>query len=856
MFIGRADILKQIEQDVSDDKKVGDLWGDLGSGRSWLLNELCSKQTERGLSVLISLESFDPGHPGEVEEKASVGAVQANFNQFAALLRRLIERVGPPDVQSAMERAIQNARNDEVLAGRVISIDATLEEISPPFVPHDFAEAWRRAAEAVARAFVKLWAASDRTRLLMLDDFDRVADQEIGMWLKKLFSSPQTLKDAWGPLARTFVLLTRTSNVPRAVLPKADAVWPIGNFTLQEVSDYLTEVRNGASVGSDTLNKVYEITGGHPATLRLVHELVWGAKGRAKDPSAVLGQLTKHREEQVAKLVGDLVDRLEQPGLMTAIQAASVPRRFDAELLSALLRDSGDLEVAPQDVEPLFGAIRDDLPFTEEVPAPEDAVVLRIHEYVRQSVLANMRSSHSGRLTEFHERAAQYYEELLARDFTDNEGHTYSYGEWYFLEHPSWQERKREWLFHTIQLPSLKQRKAALLELTELFLDAFWWWGNYVHFDFCDQILADVGRLTEGRSKGEANSREAADASVRSWPKLRPLRQALADVLTYYPLRSVKSSGADWSRVENALLIIEDICGLSGVSDGSPARERHMSGLLNVFLAHTWRYRAVGVAQRAVAYGQAEAKYFKALNLVSSRDSKEDDPWSRAWICFELAEMRLSRTVAEASGKPITHSQVTGTMSQWQRAADIVQPPGESPDHELMSNLHRLLGDVEAWLDKGDPVEAARCYGRAVMHAYLFHIVGGPPDEYTLQFYVDVRARAINHLKTMWTAPPPRSEGAIECAITMWRCFRGPRADVEMPPTSEVLELQIADASTGTAAPLADTLFYPGPEVDQLGPENQYSEFSMAVLSFRSELLQAGVLSDLHKEDDRWRPSD
>ena len=35
-----------------------------------------------------------------------------------------------------------------------------------------------------------------------------------------------------------------------------------------------------------------------------------------------------------------------------------------------------------------------------------------------------------------------------------------------------------------------------------MFLDAFWWWGNYVHFDFCDQLLADVAQLTAAARRG------------------------------------------------------------------------------------------------------------------------------------------------------------------------------------------------------------------------------------------------------------------------------------------------------------------------------------------------------------------
>ena len=98
-----------------------------------------------------------------------------------------------------------------------------------------------------------------------------------------------------------------------------------------------------------------------------------------------------------------------------------------------------------------------------------------------------------------------------------------------------------------------------------------------------------------------------------------------------------------------------------------------------------------------------------------------------------------------------------------------------------MSNLHRLRGDKLALL--GDSMPAARCYGRAVLHAYLFHTVGGlPPDEYTLKFYVDIRARAISYLNSLMNQGELAL--ALACSREMWKA--GPRA----PPPFRVARMR------------------------------------------------------------------
>ena len=112
----------------------------------------------------------------------------------------------------------------------------------------------------------------------------------------------------------------------------------------------------------------------------------------------------------------------------------------------------------------------------------------------------------------------------------------------------------------------------------------------------------------------------------------------------------------------------------------------------------------------------------------------------------------------------------------------------DEPDEELTANLHRLRGDC-CWVS-GDRQRAATWYGRAILHAYLFHTVGGPPDEYTLQFYVDIRAGVISRLFEV------RDGGDLDEAVN-WRSrsrdWCGQRS-ARTAPDWEKLRALLADA--------------------------------------------------------------
>jgi len=142
-----------------------------------------------------------------------------------------------------------------------------------------------------------------------------------------------------------------------------------------------------------------------------------------------------------------------------------------------------------------------------------------------------------------------------------------------------------------------------------------------------------------------------------------------------------------------------------------------------------------------------------------------------------------------------------------------------------------------------DRVRAAESYRRAVLHAYVFHVVGGPPDEYTLQLYVDVRARALRFMLACWTAGV-RGPDLDRLAAGLRVGPSGTGGDGA--PAGDALESLVVDALAGAPDALAQALWPPGPDIDDLGKDGSYARDVRAV---REALTESGILEDLHPFD-------
>jgi hypothetical protein len=658
--------------------------------------------------------------------------------------------------------------------------------------------------------------------LLLLDNVDQISDQEMGIWLGKLLPR----------LSGTTIVLTETSgaalpslpdsaNTPSIVklIPAPVDVTYLVNFDATAVRSWL-ENALAQTVEPTGYEKIYVLSGGHPATVALVHDLLWRSGLTESGRAQMLEELKLPGQDgqPVAALVERLVSRMDDALMARALQAAAIPRQFDSKLLSHLLDD-------PRITEEAFRSVRNrlaNLSFVEDIFA--DGRHFRLHPFVRRGLLERMYKYEPKLFKEFNDRAASYYD-----DRTEGKTGDLTYGEAYVYEDPKWQQYKREWLYHRCLASRDAEKHAAILEISQLFLDAFWWWGNYVHFDFCDQLVTDVAHLAELRRAPEG--RRLRDLGVVlddvAWPDLGKLYKALRFILGHYPLRSIKPrepEGTSWEKIREALRSVESLCG-QGVTRKGLKDRPHLAALLKVFLAHTWRYQVSPEIQQTTADDNAIKT---ADNYYKEAEELFGSEWSASWVAFERADMQ-SQSGWNANA----------VREHWKRSAGLVQSlegvPDDS-DEELSANLHRLRADL-LW-NRGEKEEAANAYRRATIHAYLFHgVAEDGPDDYTMQFYIDIRMRAVSRLFDLYD-----HSGADE-AVPLARLMSTIHADT--PETDGRLEELIRDHKP---LPLAHALFPRGPQANELGKgDDSESEFQVGFLRYH-EALRVSEGTDIWRD--------
>ncbi len=277
-----------------------------------------------------------------------------------------------------------------------------------------------------------------------------------------------------------------------------------------------------------------------------------------------------------------------------------------------------------------------------------------------------------------------------------------SYQDWYRYEKADWQATKDSWLYYL----AASGDRSSLYAFLRVFFDAFWWWGYYQRFPFCERLIREWQIRDLGRMQ----------------------REGLALLLEFheaYPEGYVKVGHTErWLRTERALTAIRQGLGLDGeYADIPTADARRVRSFLDFFGAECLGY---GRQDHAAALQRYQ----------SSHDQFVQDgvQWVPAWIWFYVGQYMLDFDDRAAAQKY--------TRAALGEAGENV--PLCKRDPELLANIYRVLGDL--YLDAGDATSAALEYGRAAFYAFVFQAIPESADTYTVEFYREITGRISGRL--------------------------------------------------------------------------------------------------------------
>ncbi len=259
-----------------------------------------------------------------------------------------------------------------------------------------------------------------------------------------------------------------------------------------------------------------------------------------------------------------------------------------------------------------------------------------------------------------------------------------------------------------------------------LFFDEFWWWGEYLRLEYCGTLAEMLGEVAPA-------SQEFAQALLQFDEAYPRLSEHLFDR---------DAAGGQWRQVREALETLRQ--GVAREGDGGTDRDAlHLRALVDLYLAEA--------LQNLGDYPGADALYAEALGIVTG-PTKRTDSWCESWLRQRVAELRLAEGRSEEARKECLDG------------LEVV----EDPDHEVKSNLYRVLGDID-W-QRGEWPRACAAYDRALLYSTLFQADPPPPDAYTVTHLKEITTRIAARLQQC--PDPDLRDRWCGDLLTYWRQWR------------------------------------------------------------------------------------
>jgi hypothetical protein len=742
LFVGREEVIEPVVDSLVARRGYGlRTAGTWGIGKSYLVDELVQRAAECEAEVFTPIRAgnYVPRANRTTESEADTLDYLRNFDSYIRLLTALIAGCESDELEGldlalgSAQSAVASVRNGPVDYHPEIHAGGSITASDEAGIGNLFYEGSEPTLSIEATITHEVWAlekalsvaidaaAGWRGAVLLIDEFEQLDGYLVGDWLLKLVTS----------LRNAVVVIAARGSVANIAGAQDFNPLDLRPFDDAEVRAYLTG-RLGAAATTPTLvDRVLEFSKGLPQAVAMAADLVEQRRdlGGAEDLGDVqFDASTPATTTLLSEIVGDLSksDDVASKDVAKILREARVARRLDEDLIHHLVFRKPYADGSPDEQQRASHALNALVAysFVEEVTgAAQDRLGrFRFHEYIRRAQPPPGDPELRINEEHVHERLAAYYEQRLA-DYDDAQTDNGAYLRWYKYEQLEWQRLTMEWLHHSGRLQRPDAREAARLEFARTVLSAFWWWGCYVDFDFCEQLIKDWERT-------QPSSERQWSASLRS-------------ILAHYPRGYVKLGAGDWEEVARALKQLRAGAGLARdnglgrVSDGDPGARRHAltrrytHALVTLLLAHSYRYRP-GMGDIAIPL------FNEAIDAFSPVDSA-----AVAWTTFELAEF-----TAELGD-------FGGAVAGLAKAAQLAI---EDEDLELLANLHRLHGDI-GWATDGDVETIVESTARAVLRSYAFLIEPNPPDLYTVTFYEEMRERAAGRLIAIGERAGPEAAG-------------------------------------------------------------------------------------------------
>jgi hypothetical protein len=416
--------------------------------------------------------------------------------------------------------------------------------------------------------------------------------------------------------------------------------------------------------------------------------------------------------------------------------------------------DPGPATEALDWLEPLRGALMEtgllEQPLVGE---PSFTIHSLIGAFLRTT--PDLGTSEPGRPSEFerlHGLAARYYRGWLAGYQEDHAGAS-PFLAAYRFQNRRWQSAMLDLCYH---LREAGNEDEAVLTLTTLFFDEFWWWGELVPYPLCDELLRmwQLARLGKEATSSLRELRRFKNA----YPVIDLDLVPPDDPLALPTGHQDDTEAASFLKVRDALQSIRSqVLDVGGVDDTANERDRVRLRMLTAIY--------LGEANSVTGqFEQAAGDYDEALKVLSQLgQEREDDAWTIPYVYRELAELHVR---AGDYAKALDACD-NGVRAQVDNGGALEKDLDDSDvDHEVLGWLWLAAGDAH-WGAKR-LAAAWRSYAWACFHActvqlwpkreVLYKRQGAAPvahaefgvDDYIATYYKLSLATMLERIGELW----------------------------------------------------------------------------------------------------------
>jgi hypothetical protein len=333
----------------------------------------------------------------------------------------------------------------------------------------------RAAAARFLRNYVQKWHMQNRKVFIFMDNFCQIQNSLLAEWI--INELRPALEDCQFVLGRADC--KDLSNFDQ----KSRTPIEIYEFNQEETNEYLQKNLKKNDLDPIWGKLVHEYTNGNPMLVSWMVEVIKHEHLQDNPPDEELIKNIRNAPQDDREKLALLIQRVcrNDETLNLLFNTACILRRFDLDTLKFIVvKDIIDQQFKPN---------WDILTTLPGIVKQSDGIltVNTMEANIWESILHRQKPEF---VDEVHRQAAQYYRQRLQDQEQDADIGVYERMHRY--EDPAFQFHNQRWLYH---LASLHDRRQFILESATRYFDAFFWWGDYLHFPFCDQLIIDLNDL-------------------------------------------------------------------------------------------------------------------------------------------------------------------------------------------------------------------------------------------------------------------------------------------------------------------------------------------------------------------------